>query len=329
MFEDTGKFPRVKLIDFGLSRIWDPQDVQGSLSRSCGSVNYMAPEVLASKYHGQKADMWSFGVISFMLISGECPFYASSCDGFTREVIQSCIKEFTFERDTSLWEKVSPEAQDFVERLLVRDPSQRMGAREALAHPWILHSCGPVGATGLEESFASRSCSHADRLLEGWRRFASFSPAARVMLTELAFSSRWTEGAVDGLQELFAQSHRGTMEFADFMKLAKQADQSVQEEELKRLFACMASARGCAKQIGYSEFLASVLPGLVSEEDLLNEVFRMLDMDNFGYITRSKFMAVFAGTSVTEAEVMYLAMLMEDSSGRISRRAFVNFLRLN
>merc|ERR1719502_2655842 len=111
MFEDSSEFARIKLIDFGLSRIWDAQEV-GTMSRSCGTVNYMAPEVLENKY-GNQADMWSLGVIVFMLLSGKCPFYASSCDGFTREVVASSIRDCQYEYGEDDWRDVSPEARDF------------------------------------------------------------------------------------------------------------------------------------------------------------------------------------------------------------------------
>ncbi|CAE8641244.1 unnamed protein product, partial [Polarella glacialis] len=165
---------RIKLIDFGLSRIWDAQDICGDMSRRCGTVNYMAPEVLETKY-SHKADMWSLGVISFMLMSGKCPFYASSCDGFTKEVITANIKECSYEYEGEIWSDVSKEARDFVERLLVLDTSKRMDAKEALAHPWFLRS-----SSSDEDQSRTRRRARVDaKMLEGWRRFASFRPALR------------------------------------------------------------------------------------------------------------------------------------------------------
>eukprot|EP00931_Biecheleriopsis_adriatica_P056037 TRINITY_DN33213_c0_g1_i1.p1 TRINITY_DN33213_c0_g1~~TRINITY_DN33213_c0_g1_i1.p1 ORF type:complete len:588 (+),score=115.96 TRINITY_DN33213_c0_g1_i1:42-1805(+) len=334
MLEESRDFARVKLIDFGLSRIWDPQDVHGSLQRSCGSVDYMAPEVLDGSY-GQKADMWSLGVIVFMLLSGKCPFRASSCNGFTRDVVLSRIRECNYVCEGETWAHLSPEARDFVNRLLEKDPDRRMDASEALNHPWMLPSCSiPQGVAHGRADRCSRRCAPVDgRLLRGWRRFASLSPVLQVMLVELAFAG-WSEGMTDGFQELFAEQsqHRGTMQFEDFRKLARQASPDVDDGEMENLFRAMVSARGRVsgweafpQQIGYSEFLASSLPGLLSQQELLEHLFRMLDMDGCGSFHTSRFRAILSGTSVTEADVdVSLASLGAGVEGRITAQQFIN-----
>lgn len=333
MFEGDDEYARVKLIDFGLSRVWDAEDVHGHMSRSCGTVNYMAPEVLEGCY-GQKADLWSMGVIVFMLLSGKCPFYAHSCDGFTREVIASSIREASFEYCREDWCEVSAEARDFVNRLLVKDPAGRMDAREALAHPWLRQCCGFFGE--VQGKCKSRQMAQVDsKMLDSWRRFAQLSPTMRVMLVELAFSSRWPEGSMAGLQELFAEhtQHRGTMQLQDFSSLIAEAGQDVSLMEASHLFESMACCRGRVKhdgtplQIAYSEFLAAALPGRFSHDELLAELFRMVDLDRDGMVSNEEFMAVLAGTAVSQAEVKeYMRFVDLDGDGAIRMQDFARAL---
>jgi len=324
MFEDESKFARVKLIDFGLSRIWGAQEV-GTMSRSCGTVNYMAPEVLESKY-GHKADLWSLGVIVFMLLSGKAPFYAQSCDGFTRDVVASSIREGAYEYSPSDWKDISPEAKDFVEQLLQHEVCKRMDAHQALAHPWLQQARN----SGFEGVSKSREIAKVDvKMIEGWRRFADFSAPLRIMLVELAYASRWTEGSMHGLQELFAEKsqHRGTMDFTVFQNLVHEADNDITYDEIDHIFLAISSSRGgtgeMRDQICYSEFLAANLPCRFGEDELFQEVFKMIDMDRDGRISQNEFMAVLGGTIITEEETKdFLSGFDGDGDGLITFSEF-------
>jgi calcium-dependent protein kinase len=94
----------------------------------------MAPQVLQGIY-SSKADLWSVGVIAYMLLSASKPFYSKR----RRKMIDLIMRcDYTF--DTPIWkEAISVDAKDFIDKLLVVDPKSRCDAAEALKHPWLVN----------------------------------------------------------------------------------------------------------------------------------------------------------------------------------------------
>ncbi|XP_059452532.1 CDPK-related kinase 6 isoform X1 [Corylus avellana] len=118
----------MKAIDFGLSDFIRPDQ---RLNDIVGSAYYVAPEVLHRSY-SVEADLWSIGVITYILLCGSRPFWARTESGIFRSVLRA---DPNF--DDSPWPLVSPEAKDFVRRLLNKDHRKRMTAAQALTHPWL------------------------------------------------------------------------------------------------------------------------------------------------------------------------------------------------
>ncbi|KAK4393325.1 CDPK-related protein kinase [Sesamum angolense] len=121
----------LKAIDFGLSEFVKPDE---RLNDIVGSAYYVAPEVLHRAY-STEADVWSVGVIAYILLCGSRPFWARTESGIFRAVVKA---EPTYEEQP--WPTLSSEAKDFVKRLLNKDPRKRMTAAQALCHPWIKNS---------------------------------------------------------------------------------------------------------------------------------------------------------------------------------------------
>ncbi|KAI7747244.1 hypothetical protein M8C21_004907, partial [Ambrosia artemisiifolia] len=96
-----------------------------------GSAYYVAPEVLHRSYNVE-ADMWSIGVITYILLCGSRPFFARTESGIFRSVVKTDPN-----LEGSPWPSVSSEAKDFVKRLLNKDHRKRMSASQALTHPWL------------------------------------------------------------------------------------------------------------------------------------------------------------------------------------------------
>uniref|UniRef100_A0A2P2MDY8 non-specific serine/threonine protein kinase n=3 Tax=Rhizophora mucronata TaxID=61149 RepID=A0A2P2MDY8_RHIMU len=118
----------LKAIDFGLSDYVKPDE---RLNDIVGSAYYVAPEVLHRSY-GTEADMWSIGVIAYILLCGSRPFWARTESGIFRAVLKA---DPSF--DENPWPSLSPEAIDFVRRLLNKDFRKRLTAAQALSHPWL------------------------------------------------------------------------------------------------------------------------------------------------------------------------------------------------
>ncbi|CAF2036560.1 unnamed protein product [Brassica napus] len=128
LFTSRNEDAVLKVIDFGLS---DFIRYDQRLNDVVGSAYYVAPEVLHRSY-STEADMWSIGVISYILLCGSRPFY-----GRTESAIFRCVLRANPNFEDMPWPSISPTGKDFVKRLLNKDHRKRMTAAQALAHPWL------------------------------------------------------------------------------------------------------------------------------------------------------------------------------------------------
>ncbi|TKS88791.1 Death-associated protein kinase 2 [Collichthys lucidus] len=121
--------PNIKLIDFGLAHHFHQGEEYRSTS---GTPQYIAPEVINCDPLSTAADMWSIGVITYILLSGLSPFQDDTNEGTLRNIIA-----MNYEFDEQCFSMTSSMAKDFIQKLLVKDPNERMTAEECLLHPWI------------------------------------------------------------------------------------------------------------------------------------------------------------------------------------------------
>ncbi|CAI9787519.1 unnamed protein product [Fraxinus pennsylvanica] len=128
LFSSKEDHSALKAIDFGLSDYVKPDE---RLNDIVGSAYYVAPEVLHRSY-GTEADMWSIGVIAYILLCGSRPFWARTESGIFRAVLKA---EPSF--DEAPWPSLSSDAIDFVKKLLNKDYRKRITAAQALSHPWL------------------------------------------------------------------------------------------------------------------------------------------------------------------------------------------------
>mmetsp|Transcript_16066 Transcript_16066/g.22882 ORF Transcript_16066/g.22882 Transcript_16066/m.22882 type:complete len:276 (+) Transcript_16066:1307-2134(+) len=135
----------IKLADFGFATwIYTPT----SLTKSCGTPFFVAPEIIISNLkYDQIADMWSVGVILFMLLSGELPFKGTNLQGLYKAIIQ---QELVF--DPSFWNGVSQDAQELVRGLLQKNPAKRMTAQQALNSSWFQGDSTRLALINLQET---------------------------------------------------------------------------------------------------------------------------------------------------------------------------------
>ncbi|XP_014738358.1 PREDICTED: calcium/calmodulin-dependent protein kinase type IV-like [Sturnus vulgaris] len=130
LYADLSPDAPLKIGDFGLSKIVDEQDTMKTV---CGTPGYCAPEILHGCPYGPEVDMWSVGVITYILLCGFEPFFDPRGDQFMYGRILSCDYEFV----SPWWDEVSPNAKDLVRKLMVLDPRQRLTVQQALQHPWV------------------------------------------------------------------------------------------------------------------------------------------------------------------------------------------------
>ncbi|XP_072520453.1 death-associated protein kinase 1 isoform X3 [Salminus brasiliensis] len=121
--------PRIKLIDFGLAH---KIDFSNDFKNIFGTPEFVAPEVVNYEPLGLEADMWSVGVITYILLSGASPFL-----GENKQETLANVSAVDYEFDEEYFSSTSILAKDFITRLLVKDPKKRMTIQDSLHHPWI------------------------------------------------------------------------------------------------------------------------------------------------------------------------------------------------
>ncbi|XP_023591612.1 death-associated protein kinase 1 [Trichechus manatus latirostris] len=121
--------PRIKIIDFGLAH---KIDFGNEFKNIFGTPEFVAPEIVNYEPLGLEADMWSVGVITYILLSGASPFL-----GDTKQETLANVSAVNYEFEEEYFSNTSALAKDFIRRLLVKDPKKRMTIQDSLQHPWI------------------------------------------------------------------------------------------------------------------------------------------------------------------------------------------------
>lgn len=298
----------LKLIDFGFSHIWEPNT---KMALSCGTLAYVAPEVLKKSYTSQ-CDLWSFGVILFILLAGYMPFSGSEQN--QRRAIEGGKYSWRHER----WVNVSAEAIQLVKALLDTNPTLRPTAEQALQHRWLLDNKdkGRDSAKGEVDQEAINAL--AD--------FAKASKFRRACMSVMAWSL--TNEERSKVREIFMsmdENKKGTITLKELKKVLTE-DFKIADEDAQGIFLALDTAQN--EEIHYSEFLAAMVSTRIAmHDDLMKDTFSRFDVDNSGYITVENLREVL-GESFNGAEVEKLlqeADLTKD--GRISYAEFLEYLK--
>uniref|UniRef100_A0A914V005 Protein kinase domain-containing protein n=1 Tax=Plectus sambesii TaxID=2011161 RepID=A0A914V005_9BILA len=152
--------------DFGLSKTED----SGVMATACGTPGYVAPEVLQQKPYGKAVDVWSIGVIAYILLCGYPPFYDENDANLFAQIIRG-----EYEFDSPYWDDISDSAKDFISHLMCCNPNKRYTCRQALAHPWI------SGNTARTKDIHSSVATHLKKSLakQKWKKAFNATAAIR------------------------------------------------------------------------------------------------------------------------------------------------------
>ncbi len=121
----------LKIVDFGFSILLDRVDNKVTTKYSCGTPGYMSPEILSSNTYGLASDIWSLGVVFYIMLSGVMPFNPKLPDRVKQGIFSFPEKHFNH---------VSDEAKDMICSMLTVDPNSRISAEKLLQHPWMIYS---------------------------------------------------------------------------------------------------------------------------------------------------------------------------------------------
>jgi len=130
LMTDLSATADIRLLDFGLSKIVGNDE---KCTEPYGTLSFVAPEVLQGKPYDKSVDLWSIGIITFLLLCGYMPFDDKHSE---REIARQTIQD-PVPYENKIWSKLSPEAKIFVDGLLQKKPEKRYTIKEVLEHPWI------------------------------------------------------------------------------------------------------------------------------------------------------------------------------------------------
>ena len=120
----------IRILDFGLSKILGPYE---KCDEPYGTLTYCAPEIIVDEPYAKAVDLWSLGIMTYLMVSGKLPFNSEDENEIARQVVYD---EPNYDRNP-VWKKISSECVDFIKRLLEKDQNKRMTIKELLEHKWI------------------------------------------------------------------------------------------------------------------------------------------------------------------------------------------------
>lgn len=299
----TKESNHLRLIDFGFSKMWDPNI---KMKYAYGTVGYVAPEVLRKSYTSQ-CDLWSLGVIAFVLLSGVMPF-AGKGDVQTENILAG-----RYAMTPEKWDKHSKESKDFVKSLLKVNPTKRMTAEAAMEHPWIKDRA--TSPDIIDES-----------VVDALRQFAKGSKFRRCCMSMMAWSLTYDER--NKVRQYFMEldhSKTGTITLAELRDVLVTKFQ-LPDGEAKQIFEALDSSHD--EEVNYTDFLAAMLTQHIElHDDMLQQAFSRFDHDKTGYITVESLKNVL-GDSFEGQDVSALLKEADQlNDGRVSYAEFVSYIK--
>ncbi len=297
----------IKLIDFGLSQTLNANK---NLESKVGSCYYVAPEILSGNYNN-KCDIWSTGVILYILLTGEPPFNGPN----ERAILQS-IKSMKFSFPI-FFNRISDEAKDLISHMLAPE-EQRYSATQVLQHRWFQI----VKEKKLEKIHFNISF---------LKEYNNANQLKKMVLLYIA--SRVNDEEIKDLKKVFKafdKNNDGQIEYEEFKKgLKKIKNGKITEEEINKYFASIDTDKN--NKIDYTEFLANTLEKKTFlKEERLYEAFSMLDKDNDGKITKEELISILKLESKDDE---YVSELMKNADtnkdGVIDYKEFLSLMGYN
>ncbi|KAK4745940.1 hypothetical protein SAY87_012252 [Trapa incisa] len=321
LFANKKENSPLKAIDFGLSIFFKPGE---KFSEIVGSPYYMAPEVLKRNY-GPEIDIWSAGVILYILLCGVPPFWAESEQGVAQAIISGIID---FKRDP--WPHVSEGAKSLVRQMLEPDPKLRLTAKQVLEHPWLQNAkkapnvpLGDVVKSRLKQfSMMNRfkrkalrviadflSMEEVEGMKELFKKMDSDSDGI-VSIEELKaglknFGSHLAETEVQMLIEAVETNGKGSLDYGEFLAISLHLQKMANDEHLRKAFSFFdKDGNGYIEPDELRESLME--DGTEDCTDVANDIFQEVDTDKDGRISYDEFVAMMkTGTDWRKASRHY------------------------
>ncbi|CAN6357975.1 unnamed protein product [Urochloa humidicola] len=301
LYANTSENSPLKVIDFGLSVCFKPGD---RFSEIVGSPYYMAPEVLKRNY-GQEIDIWSAGVILYILLCGVPPFWAETDEGIAQAIIRSNID---FEREP--WPKVSDNAKDLVRKMLDPSAYSRLTAQQVLEHPWIQNASAAPNIP-LGEAVRSR--------LKQFTVMNKFKKKALLMVADYLPAEE-----LEAIKELFHMldtNKDGHLTIEELRKGLQSIGHNVHDTDVDMLMeAADIDGNGtldCKEFVTVSIYLKKI-----RSEDHLPKLFSYFDKNGSGYIEMEELKDALSPRGDQKAIDDIILDVDKDKDGKISYEEF-------
>ncbi|CAA0826633.1 Calcium-dependent protein kinase 10 [Striga hermonthica] len=309
LFANKKENSPLKVIDFGLSVFFKPGE---RFTEIVGSPYYMAPEVLKRNY-GPEVDVWSAGVILYILLCGVPPFWAETEQGVALAILRGVID---FKREP--WPQVSESAKSLVRQMLEQDPQKRLTAQQVLEHPWI------------QNAKKAPNVPLGDIVRARLKQFSVMNKFKKKALRVIAEHLSVQE--VEVIRDMFAlmdTDEDGKVSYEELRAGLKKVGSQLAEPEIKLLMD-VADVDGNGV-LDYGEFVAVTIHLQRMENDEhIHRAFMFFDQDESGYIELHELREALVDES-GETDLDVLNNIMQevdtDKDGRISYEEFVAMMK--
>ncbi|GLT34999.1 hypothetical protein SLA2020_094840 [Shorea laevis] len=257
----------LKATDFGLSIFIEEGRVYKEI---VGSSYYVAPEVLKRSY-GKEMDVWSAGIILYILLSGMPPFWAETEKGIFEAILKDKV-----DLESRPWPSITEGAKDLIRKMLIREPKKRITAAQVLEHPWLK----------VDGEASDRPIDSA--VLNRLKQFRAMNKMKKLALKVIAKNLSGDE--IVGLQEMFNNmdtDRSGTITFEELKTGLARLGSRLSDAEAKQLMdAADVDKNGT---IDYNEFITATMHRhRLEKEENLYTAFQYFDTDGSGFITREE-----------------------------------------
>ncbi|XP_073317556.1 calcium-dependent protein kinase 10-like [Primulina huaijiensis] len=321
LFANKKENSALKAIDFGLSVFFKPGE---RFNEIVGSPYYMAPEVLKRNY-GPEVDIWSAGVILYILLCGVPPFWAETEQGVALAILRGAID---FKREP--WSQVSESAKSLVRQMLEPDPQKRLTAQQVLEHPWIQNAkkapnvpLGDIVRARLKQfSVMNRFKKKALRVIaehlsveevEVMRDMFALMDTDRdgkVSYEELKaglrkVGSQLAEPEIKLMMDVADVDGNGVLDYGEFVAVTIHLQRMENDEHFRRAF--MFFDRDGSGYIELHELQEALVDDSgETDNDVINDIMREVDTDKDGQISYDEFVAMMkTGTDWRKASRQY------------------------
>ena len=318
---DKNKYPRIKVCDFGTSKMFEKGAVQRKL---VGSSYYIAPEVIKKKYD-EKCDIWSCGVILYILLSTRPPF-----GGENDKEIMEKVSVGKYDLKSSPFNKISKSCKDLIQKLLIMDPKKRISADEALAHAWFKEQRSKELFNQIKDENTLK------KLLSNLKSYRRDSIIQETALAYLVHNFPQMKDVVNACK-LFNQidiNGDGKITKEELLKGLKSKMKNPSptlEEDVEQIYKNIDMDNN--GYIEYEEFVrAAVSKEQFLKGNILRYAFRYFDKDGSGEITFDEIEAVFKEsvadkTNVHESLEKIIKEVDSNGDGVIDFKEFVSIMK--